>query len=98
MNIITELRERKLLNDELHPVIKCTAFEDNSGALELARAPRMRPRTKHINIKYHHFRRHVAEGLIKIEPIDTLDQLADVFTKAVSRDLFFKFRKLIMGW
>jgi len=39
MNIITELPERKLLNDELHPVIKCTAFEDNSGALELARAP-----------------------------------------------------------
>ena len=98
MNIITELHDRKLLKDELLPVIKCTAFEDNSGALELARAPRMRPRTKHINIKYHHFRHYVAEGLIKIEPIDTLDQLADIFTKAVSRDLFFKFRKLIMGW
>ena len=67
------------------------AFEDNLGALELARVPRMRPRTKHIKIKYHHFRQYVAEGLIKIEPIDTLDHLADVFTKAVSRDLFFKF-------
>ena len=98
INIITELQDRKLLNEKLQPVVKCTAFEDNSGALELARTPRMRPRTKHINIKYHHFRQHVAAGLIKIEPINTLDQLADVFTKAVSRDLFFKFRGLIMGW
>ena len=98
MNIITELQDRKILMDKLLPVVKCTAFEDNSGALELARLPRMRPRTKHINIKYHHFRQYVTEGLIKIEPLDTLDQLADVFTKAVSRDLFFKFRKLIMGW
>lgn len=40
-------------NDErLH----CTLFEDNNGSLELAKAPRYRPRTKHIAVKYHHFR------------------------------------------
>ena len=38
------------------PNFKCKAFEDNNGALHLASAPQMRPRTKHINIKYHHFR------------------------------------------
>jgi hypothetical protein len=26
---------------ELKPVVKCTIFEDNNGALELARAPKM---------------------------------------------------------
>jgi hypothetical protein len=36
------------------PVVHCTAFEDNSGELELARLPKMRPQTWHINVKYHH--------------------------------------------
>ena len=35
------------------------AFEDDSGALEIAQLPKMHPRTKHINICYHHFREHV---------------------------------------
>jgi hypothetical protein len=30
------------------------SYEDNSGAYELAKAPKMRPRTKHIALKYHH--------------------------------------------
>ena len=37
------------------PVIQCTAFEDNNGALAIASVPKMRPRTKHINTKYFHF-------------------------------------------
>ena len=44
---------------ELH----CTLFEDNNGALELATKPRYRPQTKHIAIKYHHFREKVQKGL-----------------------------------
>ena len=53
------------------PTLHCTVFEDNNGALELANTPRYRPRTKHIGIKYHHFRDHVKRGVIKIEKIDT---------------------------
>ena len=37
------------------PYVYCKAFEDNSGALELARLPKMRPRTKHINQCYDPF-------------------------------------------
>ena len=70
------------------PVVKCTAFEDNAGALELANAPRMRPRTKHINIKYHHFRDYVEQGKIKIEKVDTKEQLADLGTKPLTRKPF----------
>ena len=74
------------------------AFEDNSGALELAKTPKKRPRTKHINLVYHHFREHVRKRSIKLFPIDTTNQLADIFTKPLPRDLFVKFRKQIMGW
>ena len=35
-----------------------TVFEDNKGALQLALEPKHRPRTKHICVKYHHFRKH----------------------------------------
>jgi hypothetical protein len=46
--------------------VLCRAFEENSGAFEMARSPKMRPRTKHLNIKYHHFREEVDEGNIII--------------------------------
>jgi hypothetical protein len=59
----------------------CKVFEDNSGALELARLPKLDPRTKHINVCYHHFCKHVRKGLIKIFPVDTKDQIADPLTK-----------------
>ena len=78
------------------PTVYCKAFEDNSGALELARTPKLRPRTKHINIKYHHFRDHVRSGKIKIYPVKSEDQLADVLTKPLPQNLFLRFRKLIL--
>jgi hypothetical protein len=80
------------------PKVHCKAFEDNSGALEIARLPKIRPRTKHMNNTYHHFRDYVASGDIEVLPIDTEDQLADMLTKPLPNELFFKFRKLIMGW
>jgi hypothetical protein len=42
--------------------VHCKVFEDNEGAIEIAKVPKMRPRTKHLNIKYHHFREEVRKG------------------------------------
>ena len=80
------------------PIVHSTVFEDNNGALELAKAPRYRPRTKHIAIKYHHFRSHVQNGSIKLEPIDTQFQIADQFTKGLPFQTFKSLRYLLMGW
>jgi hypothetical protein len=69
------------------PTVKCTVFEDNNGALELATAPKMRPRTKHIAIKYHHFRSSMDSGAVQIKRVDTKNQIADLLTKdEASRD------------
>ena len=73
-------------------------YEDNTGAYELAKAPKMRPRTKHIALKYHHFREHVNNGTIKINLIGTKDQIADIFTKALDKPSFTYLRKLLCGW
>ena len=80
------------------PTIHCSLFEDNNGALELAKEPRYRPRTKHIAIKYHHFREHVKNGSISINPIDTRDQIADQFTKALPTSTFQFLCHKLLGW
>jgi hypothetical protein len=80
------------------PTVRCKAFEDNSGALELARLPKMRPRTRHINVKYHHFWEAVALGRIKVIHVLSANQLGDALTKNLPRDLFISLRKRYLGW
>ena len=70
------------------PVVRCKVFEDNNGSLELANAPKMRPRTKHILQKYHDFRKAVKDGKVRIVAIDTKEQIADIFTKSLYKPLF----------
>ena len=68
--LVEELNET-FLKDKLKPTVKCKAFEINNGALELAKAPKYRQRTKHITLKYHHFGNFVNEAKVEILPIDT---------------------------
>jgi hypothetical protein len=80
------------------PVVQCKAFEDNPGALELAPLPKMRPRTRHINVKYHHLCEALAKGCIKVEHVFTHNQLGDALMKNLPRDHFMTLRKKYMGW
>ena len=80
------------------PEIHCKVWEDNNGALSLAQNQKFSPRTKHISIKYHHFRDHVNKGTISIHPIDTKEQTADIFTKPLDESLFIHLWKKLMGW
>ena len=80
------------------PKILCRLFEDNNGALLLAKEQKYRPRTKHISLKYHHFRSFVNEGKIDILPVDTKEQIADQFTKALDEQTFTRLRGKLLGW
>ena len=74
-------------------------FEDNTGALEIANQDsQYRPRTKHISIKWHHFRDQVRCGNIRVEKIGTKDQLADMLTKALAQKDFERLRRVLCGW
>jgi len=80
-------------------MFKSIVYEDNMGCLEIASKPEQyRPRTKHIGIKWHHFRDQVASGQVEIEKIDTSINWADFFTKPLPRKQFDLLRKLMMGW
>ena len=98
MELVKETAKFGIDMNQDAPEVHCKAFEDNSGALEIAKEYKIRPRTKHINIRYHHFREHVARGEISIHAISTQDQIADIFTKPLAVDLFEKHRRSIMGW
>jgi hypothetical protein len=98
VDLLEEVKAQGIVSSQHTPQIFCKAFKDNSGALEMARMPRMRPRTKHINNNYHHFCLHVALGKITIHAISTEDQIGDLWTKPLGAELFSKFVKLALGW
>ena len=79
--------------------VHCKLFEDNSGAIEIAKTEKYRPRTKHLNCRLHHFRYYVdVLKQITIHKIDTKDQPADMLTKPLNEEKLTKFRKMVLGW
>ena len=70
-----------------------TVHEDNCSNIAMAESLKFTPRTKHIAIKYHHFRSRVKttynpNGDINTKYIPTGEQLADIFTKPVDNVTF----------
>ncbi len=80
------------------PKIHCKVFDYNEGAIELAKVPKMRPRTKHLNIRYHHFREEVKKGNISIYHVGIKEQTADIFTKPLDEACLMKHRVKMMRW
>jgi hypothetical protein len=60
-------------------------YINNNSALKLTRNPEFHSRSKYINIKHHFIREKVNEGVINTQRVDTKDNLADVFTKALPK-------------
>ncbi|XP_026384287.1 uncharacterized protein LOC113279851 [Papaver somniferum] len=61
---------------------------DNLGATYLTMNPIFYGRTKHIKIDYHFVRERVQRGQLIIHFVCYEDQIADIFTKHLSRDRF----------
>jgi hypothetical protein len=70
--LLAEASKGLKLELKKNAVAHSTVFKDNNGALAIAKSPHMSPRTKHIAIKYHHFRDSTREekGII-LSKIDT---------------------------
>jgi hypothetical protein len=52
IRLAKEIKAKTTIPMQETPTVYCTAFEDNAGAVELAKVPKMGLRTKHINPKY----------------------------------------------
>jgi type VI protein secretion system component VasA len=97
MRIVKEMKDEGYNIKALRPTIRCKAFEDNSGAIAIARMPRARPRTKHMAIRFHHFKNHVGKD-VDIEAVSTDDQHADMETKSLSLEKMRPHREYVQGW
>ena len=72
-----------------------TIFTDSHSALAVARNPIFHARTKHIEVHYHYVRERLPAGETSKAYVPTQDNLADLFTKALSREKFEAFRKAL---
>jgi hypothetical protein len=53
----------------------------------------MHSRTKHIDIRHHFLRDHVLKRDVEVNFVDTHNQLADIFTKPLAKEPFFKIQR-----
>jgi hypothetical protein len=97
MTVMDELNEVFPLQMNT-PDFFCKVWEDNQSCISMATSQKFTPRTKHIALKYHHFKQYVESGRIKINYVHTEQQQADILTKPVRVDLFPKLRYMLMGW
>ena len=65
---------------------------DYQGAMNIAKNSVHYQRMKHIDIKYHFIRLEIQEGRINLEYIPTEENMADIFSKAASRNKLESFR------
>lgn len=97
LDLLREL-SNAIPSDDNTPKIHFSIFEDNKGCIDMINVPKMRPRTKQIALKYHHFRSYVLKKLISIQYVETTSQIADIFTKALNDGQFCALRKMLNGW
>ena len=69
-------------------------FSDNQGAIQLVKNPKFHKRTKHIETKYFLIRENYDRKQIDVFYIHTKQQLADLLTKALTRETFHYLRAL----
>jgi hypothetical protein len=61
---------------------------DNESAVKIANNLVQHSCTKHIDIRHHFLRDHVAKNDISLEGVRTENQLADIFTKPLDEAMF----------
>nr|GEU45489.1 Gag-Pol polyprotein [Tanacetum cinerariifolium] len=67
---------------------KIPMYCDSKAAIAISCNPVQHSRTKHIDVRYHFIKEKVEKGIIKLFFVRTEYQLADLFTKSLSKDRF----------
>ncbi|MCO5557505.1 hypothetical protein L7F22_011070 [Adiantum nelumboides] len=72
-----------------------TIYTDSQSALAVARNRIFHACTKQIEVHYHYVRERLSAGEISLAYVSTQDNLADLFTKALSREKLKAFCKAL---
>ncbi|MCO5595579.1 hypothetical protein L7F22_049624 [Adiantum nelumboides] len=72
-----------------------TIYTDSQSALAVARNQIFHARTKHIKVHYDYVKERLSVGESSLAYVPTQDNLANLFTKALSREKLEDFRKAL---
>jgi hypothetical protein len=70
-------------------------YEDNARCLALANSDHHHLRTKHISLKWHHFKEQIRSGKLTLQRVSSATNLADILTKHSTHECL---HQCIMGW
>lgn len=88
--LVQELHHHSFIATPLDPVFSFTktnhlqvsqVFEDNASCIILAYSDGTKPHTKHLSLKWHHFKDQVKQGHIVITKVASNLNWADILTK-----------------
>ncbi|GJX66726.1 hypothetical protein Tco_0301069 [Tanacetum coccineum] len=80
------LWKRTQLKDHGFDYNKIPLYCDSQLAIAISYNPMQHSRTKHINVRYPFIKEHVENGIVELYFVRTEYQLADMFTKAFSKE------------
>jgi len=78
------------------PGIPLTVWEDNTACVHLGHGLKSSKAAKHFEVRLRFLNEHVQNGTIEFARIDTKNQLADGFTKALGGPQFISFRDQVL--
>ena len=62
MQMLKDIKDTGFTITSTTPKVTCEVFEDNSGAVDMEKVHKHISKTKHHNVKLHHFRDYVTRG------------------------------------
>ena len=88
---------KNFLNELNIKISSITIFVDNKATIYNSKNQSINPKSKHIDIRYHHIRDLVNKQIIRLKYIKSKDNLADGFTKYLNSNSMDKFRNSILS-
>ena len=87
---------RQLLSDMGYNQSAPTVIhEDNQSCIQMAKNPQVNNKTKHIQVRFHYVREQVHDNQILFHYCPTKDQMADIFTKGLTKATFVTLRQML---
>ena len=76
----------------------CKFFKEKKIYIAVAEYKNISPKTKHIDINYHHLRSFIHNKIIWICYIDTQEQISDIFANPLDEKLFLYLQRKLSEW
>jgi hypothetical protein len=80
---------KRLPQELMCPQLESTKiWVDNKSVIELAKNPVHHERSKPIDVRFHSIWKHTNDGVVRVIHVQSNDQAANIFTKALPKPLF----------